>query len=831
MTTRRILKTQLSGGLVKPPKIIAVSFNQGEQHSPHVLNLREKLNPPPAPSWQPSPLSSLLANPVGHFKQAVTPKKYRWSGVAEWAGERQQAISELKERILNWWERRYQGVSFVGRIIAEEPVKLRLAKVKLSAMPASNLKTSLILWKKFFLARFKHQPKQKIRKERIVFVEPARRAVLGFIIMAVFFVLPLKAFSAYYTLRDTEKSLVSAGTAAFAHLEEGKAALQNRDLIKATEELQTSLGLFSQAQNEISQINPVWRSLLGVLPVVGAKFRNGEQLMMAGSNLTLAALPIISLFNESNDEPVGNRIESIKDVLAQIIPQFQRTNDHLMAVDQKYLPEDNKENFISIRETIGVLTGDLKKIQSLVDSLSLMLGTNEPKNYLVIFQNNNELRPTGGFIGSFAEIRVKNGEIVKLDLPGAGSYQLQGSLKVALVPPTPLQLLVSKWEFQDGNWFPDFPTSARKLEWFYEKSGGPTVDGLIALDTQVILDLLKVTGSIDLPAYGKTITADNFIYEIQKQVELDYDKVQNKPKQILADLAPIFLDKLLKDKKNFLPILAILNRNLNQKHVLVYLNDPTLEGEMVSQGWAGEIKENSNGDYLGVINANIAGGKTDGVIEQTIEHQADIKDDGTVINTVRVTRTHHGSPTDLFTNLQNVSYIRFYVPEDSELLASDGFGWPEEKLFKVSEPSYQPDADLKRIEADQKIDSRDGTVITKEFGKTVFGNWVMTKQGQTSIVTIVYRLPFKLTKPVAANWAEKIKEIIGEDKQYSSYSLLAQKQPGRNSDKFIQTLKWPISWQAVWFDPVGVYRKENQSVLESDLTEDRYLGVIWQYQD
>lgn len=798
----------------KLPKVVNISFVNESISSPHVLNLQEKMQPAkPENTWQPTPLQALLSEPLKELQPAKKVVQIELPRVS------------LPSFSLN--------SAFQNRISTIKIPKQK-AKTRNFAWPKFKLpKISTPHWH-FNLPKIKFPTLNLPRFSQFTNPEPIsyssfipawHKALAGFAALAIIFILPFKAYSAYYSLKNTQNDLIFTGTEAFGHLSSGKDALQKGDLTSATNELQQSLNIFTKAQNELNSINPVWRSLLSIVPVVGEKVKNGERLMLAGSNLTLAGLPLVYLFNNQDAEI---SLPKIKSTLNEIIPRIEQTNQYLMAIDPNFIPEDKRENFQKVRQTIFLLSTDLKKMDALIQNLDSILGANETKTYLIVFQNNNEIRATGGFLGSYAELKIKDGKIVKLDIPGEGSYKLAGNLKVAVLPPPPVQFLKRKWEFQDSNWFADFPTSAKKMAWFYEKSGGPTVDGVIALDTQVLIDLLNIGGSFELPQYQKTLTAANAISEIQQEVEFDYDKTKNQPKQIISDLAPLLLNKLLTDKSLLLPVLTSFNRNLTQRHIQFYLSDPILEQNIISQGWGGEIKNNQEGDFLMVVNSNVGADKNDGVITQTINHKTKINDDGSLINTVTVVRTHNGATAGPYTNLQNKDYIRFYVPLGSELLDTQGFEWPDESLFQVPEKWYKIDTDLEKIEKTQIIDSNNGTIITKESNKTVFGNWILTNPGQTSTVSITYRLPYQLTPPQKTDWQDWLQKIFKEKQDLLSYSLLIQKQAGTIADNFIHQTIWPESWKLLWTNPDNLTWENNISTYKTDLQEDSFLGLIFE---
>lgn len=349
-------------------------------------------------------------------------------------------------------------------------------------------------------------------------------------------------------------------------------------------------------------------------------------------------------------------------------------------------------------DTVPLIHANIRELLSVSDALLSILGHERSQRYLVMFQNNNELRPTGGFMGSYALLDIDRGEIKKIDIPGGGTYDVQGQLTEYVKPPRPMRVIADRWEFQDANYFPDFAASAEKIMWFYEEAGGPSVDGVIAINATFFEALLDIIGPIEMPEYGVIITSDNFFDTIQKQVEFEYDKEENKPKQIIADMAPIALNRLLQSgSQGILDVVSTLETGLQARELQFYFVQEKLQKIMAEKGWSGAIKQ-TNGDYLNVVSTNIAGGKTDAVTLRDYDLEVDISDDGSITNTLTITHTHDGDPNGVFTDIPNVDYLRVYVPDGSELLSVKGFNPPGDNLFEVvpEAQAYPEDDYLKK---------------------------------------------------------------------------------------------------------------------------------------
>ncbi len=397
-----------------------------------------------------------------------------------------------------------------------------------------------------------------------------------------------------------------------------------------------------------------------------------------------------------------------------------------------------------------------------------------------------------------------------------------------MIPPEPLRLVDATWQFHDANWFPDFPTSARKLRWFYEASGGPSVDAVVAVNAPVLEDILALTGPIT--ASGQTFSATAVRAILTDTIESAAARASGRPKAIVAELAPAVFRRLLTiteggSSVQRIELLDRLIRALEERDVLLAFTDDMAQRHAVDARWAGEVRATDR-DALLVVHTNIGGGKSDGVIRDDIQHTASILDDGSLIDTVRITRTHEGvpapptaAPSERLAGLVNVDYLRVYVPRGAELLDAEGFETPPSEAFEAIPTDAIPDRLLLATELGETIDAERSVRITEEFGRTVFGGWLQTPPGEARTIRLVYRLPWRYERTTRNAVGRTIRAAP------QPYALAVQKQPGTRATMH-HAVELAPNWQASWTSENLAPRGARAWALEDLLTTDLATGMM-----
>jgi hypothetical protein len=642
------------------------------------------------------------------------------------------------------------------------------------------------------------------------------RAAGAFFIIALVIAGPIKiAFSVPDFIASIRQNTLSRAAAAVDALEQGGNTLASGDFVTANQAFEQANIAFSELEASLGTLGSSVLDLTASLPMVGPKVGAPLALIEIGKSISFGSTE----FSRALESVVAALSATAgPEAVRASATHFRAAHAHLASaaaafsrVEVSAIPENLQGRVAWLRDELSALTPILESVPERMELVFALLGYQERMRYLVFFENNAELRPTGGFAGSFALLDIDRGKIVALEIPGGGTYDLQGSLPLRLAAPEPLQRLRQRWEFQDANWFADWPTSAQTLIAFYEKSGGPTVHGAIALTTTALEELLRATGPVTLSS-GVTVDAESAFLAIQREVESKQARKSRKPKALLGEIAPRVLEQAFtRVSVNARALLPPLERIVRERHLQIYLKNPLLERTVIDAGLGGEMRSNARGDFLAIIRANIGGGKSDRVIEDRTEVTLTVGESGELLQTVTLRRTHRGIPSAPFVGVPNISYARFYVPEGSVLRSARGFT----SSLALMEKTLTDDEQVAPLASDLRVQERAGmgmvepksrTRITREFGKTVFGNWIVVDPGNTVEVELTYTLPWTLTAA----------------EHFGRYTLLVQKQAGTVGESFHFHANIPSTWEVLSSAPEGRVRDG----IEFPLDRDRVVGMM-----
>ncbi len=584
-------------------------------------------------------------------------------------------------------------------------------------------------------------------------------------------VLPL-AFIAHYAL-GLKGRVIEDGNQAVHSLESAKDNLTNLDFAAASENFLSAYDDFSKAGDQLNFMGANLGGLLSDLPGA-SKLKSAQSMVEIGKLIAdtgrsmATAMSVVSrtglILNPqgSSNMLLSEIIKPLNDALGASDSNLKKVGSLLATIDTSIIPEEKRATFEEFKAQYPQMQELVTQGSDFAKFLENFIGVKGTKRYIILFQNSSELRPTGGFPGSYALLTFENGRLKEYLVDDI--YNIDGQLKEAIIPPLQLQHITPTWAMRDANWFIDFPTSAKKIAAFYKKESGLTLDGVLTLSPDLFKDILKVIGPVEMPAYNVTITSENFLATIQNEVEYGENKKDNKPKKILTDMAPIVLERLYSaNHEKWLEVFNAFMSGLERKDMLMYFRDLNLQSFSMEKGFAGEVKQ-VDSDYVMVTMTNVKGSKTDTVTD-TVLKMGTYLAGGEIRHKLIIGRTHNGGKTKYgFYNKQNPSYVRVLVPQGSSLLSINGQSVPAFGPLVDYSQGFQKDDDLVRFERSFVEGRQPGVSVYEESGKTGFGFWMIVDPGSTRTVELEYSVPASVVK--------------------SDYSLYVQKQPGLNIRSF-----------------------------------------------
>jgi hypothetical protein len=600
-------------------------------------------------------------------------------------------------------------------------------------------------------------------------------SVVLFLFVVIIFAVILPAQRTYASAKKT-----------YAQMQVVIAAIKKQDVVLASAELDRTKADLTETQNNLNSM-----SYLRFVPIANGYYSDASHLMKAGfysldgsKVLVDSIVPYVDVLGlKGKGSFVGGtasqRIATAVQAMGKITPRIDDISNYIAlarseidAVDINHYPNfwlgtkvrSGLEKIRTLTDEGSTFISDAKPLIKILPSL---LGDPTEKKYLVLFQNDKELRPTGGFMTAYAIFRVDKG-IIHVD-SSSDIYAIDDTIPGKSAAPRPLQLYLPKvplLNLRDSNLSPDFVTSMDTFYKMYQKAPGYTkVDGIIAVDTKALVAAMNILG--DMQVDGATYSTKNdprcdcpqVIYALEEYADQPLQIVKQNRKGIIGDLMYAIMNKAFSSSPKLYwgPLFQTMLAQTSQKHILFYSFNTDAQSGLEALNASARILS-FEGDYLHINEANFGGAKSNLFVTEAVTQNYDVKSDGGITKTVTINYKNPFAPSDCNLERGNLclnavlrDWIRIYVPKGSQLVTSQG---SEVKLI-----SYE------------------------ELGKTVFEGFLTVRPQGVAKFTITYTLPFK----TAAG---------------STLPVLIQKQPGTGDFDYIiqvngkQTNEFPLSTDA-----------------------------------
>jgi len=464
-------------------------------------------------------------------------------------------------------------------------------------------------------------------------------------------------------------------------------------------------------------------------------------------------------------------------------------NNDISTIEQKLTNNISKNSWVATKILSLSNIGQYKQMSSdaltLTQQLSELIGDKESKTYLILFQNNMELRPTGGFIGSYGLVTFDGGRMT--DLTVNDIYSADGQLNGHVEPPQAIKnyLGQANWWFRDSNWDPDFPTSAKRAEWFLDKEIEKKVDGVIAIDLSPIKEILKLTGPIYLSDYNIEITPENLYEKTQAEVESNFFPGTHKKASFLSALSRTLLDEISKfDQKDKLKLSEIIYASFKSRSLQIYLHNETAQSSLKRLGWDGSVVPpvcmgNCMGNLIGLVEANVGCNKANYFIQRKSVLNIDISE-----NVIK---------SKLTLNLSNQANIA---------LGPSG-------VYKVYLRAITP------------LDAEIGSILAFSGNSQEYLSPEIAEVKNRKEVGVYVELLAGETRSIEFNWQVKSQA----QNLAKSYGLLIRKQAG--VQEYPLTINLNSNYKTIWTNPVFTLTYPGKYVYNTKLSGDLYIKFTY----
>jgi hypothetical protein len=464
---------------------------------------------------------------------------------------------------------------------------------------------------------------------------------------------------------------------------------------------------------------------------------------------TVSADPVVAQSIEDKIVMIADTLEKISPELDIVLEDLRQAEASLMSINPQRYPEQFRgtsirPRIISVQDTLTQAIELLGQSKPLISLLPDLLGSEKPKQYMLLFQNDGELRPTGGFLTAYAFLQVNKGRIepqASFDI-----YDLDARFKKRVPAPDPIVKYLNEkyWNIRNMNLSPDFKSSMDTFYSYYKDiPGKPKPDAIIAIDTWVPVEILKIIGPIGVGGWGNfsaetdpRCDCPQVVYALEDIVDKPGSSIREGRKAVLGPLMHSMMANALGSPKHLWPqLFDVLLEGIKQKHIMFYFLDE--ENQLIAESFnaSGRIVD-FEGDYLHINDANLGGAKTDMFITREVEQEITV-DGSDIIKTVTVNynNPYKGSNCNLEAGqlcLNGVyrDWVRFYVPLGSEIISVSG-------------------SEIKEV-------------TSQDLGKTTFEFFFTMRPQSSSRLVVQYKVP-------------------GIDTD--NYRMLIQKQPGTRTVK------------------------------------------------
>jgi len=266
---------------------------------------------------------------------------------------------------------------------------------------------------------------------------------------------------------------------------------------------------------------------------------------------------------------------------------LDKARQQLDAVDPSGYVDGLKTRFRDLQSKVDDAADAMGVANRALKVLPQMLGADGKHNYLVVMQNNAEIRATGGLPGAVSLVSADDGKISMVREVAGSSF---GQAPAPVLPLQPAeQKLFGKnlgTFFLDANLTPDFARSSDLWKARWEQTQPEKIDGVISMDTVTLSYLLKALGPVDVA--GVHLTSANVVDELLSKV---YARIPDPKAEdaFFGQVSSTIFQKILTFSGSRQTLLQALGQAADEHRLLIHDYDSDVQADLAGTAVAGEV--------------------------------------------------------------------------------------------------------------------------------------------------------------------------------------------------------------------------------------------------
>lgn len=522
------------------------------------------------------------------------------------------------------------------------------------------------------------------------------------------------------------------------------------------------------------------------------KIRTGKHVAEIGRDLFVSLNAFSDIYNEV---PVAS---------GEFKSTLSNTKNSLLKLEEMRA-QNQLPSFIT--EKLDSAEYLLTLFENTIDTLPAILGYEGKKKYLILFQNNMEIRPGGGFIGSYAIADFENGRTKEIKIHDV--YDADGKLTTHVEPPYALRRYggVTHWFLRDSNFDVSFVTNAAASADLLKRSTGEGVDGVIAIDTNFIKNIIEALGVVRVEDYKEDVTADNFYMLTQKHAEDNFFPGSTQKKDFLRALLNALISEMSAENDvSYLKLAKSVEKSIKEKHLLFAFSDQSIQEVFSVNNLSDGIRDkrkteqNSFNDFFGTVDANIGANKGNYYMKRSITQSVRVTDSGGLETATEIT-FENTSKNDSKFGGDYKNYLRFILPEGVDLRSVAINGKPMEILEAdtntanrtVADPFTTGEVEIESSRAENK-----------------------------EVVGFLMIVPVSTIRKIEIRYTPS--QTVDINSAAFSYNHRVLKQPGTDADLYKLTFSYPEKFKPIKLGS-GAIDLGGRVVYETLLSEDREVSI------